>query len=65
MGENNGKNEKRENNAKSLVSTRKNELHSLDLILGRRNPIEGLTITSIILQSTRRRFYEILKGLAL
>ena len=26
MGENNGKNEKRENNAKSLVSTRKNEL---------------------------------------
>ena len=38
MGENNGKNEKRENNAKSLVSTRKNELQPTRFNSGQKNP---------------------------
>ena len=38
MGENNGKNEKRENNAKSLVNTRKNELRLTRFNSGQKNP---------------------------
>ena len=38
MGENNEKNEKRENNAKSLVSTRKNEFQLRKFNSGQKNP---------------------------